>query len=76
MRFSWAVDGLGGLVICHSSTEDLYKYPYGICCPIGNACRWELIEILERQDSDEKLTTGARLHGAADDDERITFARG
>jgi hypothetical protein len=49
MRFSWAVDGLGGFVICHAATSELYKFPYGICSPINGATKWELIGILEDQ---------------------------
>lgn len=49
MRFSWAVNGLGGFVICRQATKDMCEFPFGICCPINGASRWELIEILEQQ---------------------------
>lgn len=49
MRFSWATDGLGGFVICHQDTENLYRFPYGIFSPINGASKWDLIEILEAQ---------------------------
>lgn len=53
-RFQWAVDGFGDWVICHADTAELYRFPYGICCPINGATRWELIEILEGQEVEKK----------------------
>jgi hypothetical protein len=50
-RYSWAVGFGGSFVICHANTNEMYSQdPYGILSPVFGAGRFELIEILERQD--------------------------
>jgi hypothetical protein len=45
-RLTWAVNGLGQRTICH---QNLKEFPYGIACPIRPEYFWELIDILEAQ---------------------------
>lgn len=49
-RYSWASGAdPKNFVICHQAYNEFRLFPYGICCPVNGATKWELIEILEEQ---------------------------